>query len=93
MSKRVRSTLQVRVSQTGTIILPKGWMKQNNIKAGDVLTLIDLNDGIVVMRPQGSRFEKVAGKLAKELQDSGESLESMLSTLHEVRAELDQKVS
>jgi len=52
-----------------------------------------LNDGVVVIRPQSSRFEKIAGKLAKELQDSGESLESMLNTLQEVRAELDRKVS
>ncbi len=93
MSKRVRNSLQVRVSQTGIISLPQAWMKENNIKAGDMLTLIDLNDGVVVMRRQESQFEKIAGKLAKELQDSGESLKSMLTTLHEVRAELDRKVS
>ncbi len=68
-------------------------MKQNNINPGDILTLIDLNDGVVVMRPQGSRFEKIAGKLARELQDSGESLESLLNTLQKIRAELDRKVS
>ncbi len=93
MSKRMRNTFQVYVSQTGTIPLPKGWLKQNSINPGDTLTLIDLNDGVVVMRPQGSQFEKVASKLAKEWQDSGESLESVLNTLHEVRAELDRKVS
>ncbi len=57
------------------------------------MTLIDLNNGVVVMRPQGSQFKKIADKLAKEWQDSGESLESMLNTLHEVLAELDRKVS
>ncbi len=93
MSKRMRRTFQVRVSQAGTILLPKELMKQDNIKAGDILTLTDLNDGVVVIRPQGPWFEKIAGKLAKEWQDSGESLESMLNTLHEVRAELDRKVS
>jgi bifunctional DNA-binding transcriptional regulator/antitoxin component of YhaV-PrlF toxin-antitoxin module len=93
MPKRASNTLQVRVSQTGTLPLPKGWMKQNNIQPGDILTLIDLNDGVVVLRPQGSRIEKIAGKLAKELEDSGESLELMLNTLHEVRAELDRQIS
>jgi len=93
MSKRVRNTFQVRVSQIGTISLPGEWMKQHNINPGDILSIIHLNDGVVVIRPQSSRFEKIAGKLAKELQDSGESLESMLNTLQEVRAELDRKVS
>ncbi len=93
MSKRVRNTFQVRVSQTGSITLPKGWMKENNVNPGDILTLVDLNDGVIVVRPRVSRFEKIAGELAKKWQDSGESLESMLKTLHEVRAELDRKVS
>jgi bifunctional DNA-binding transcriptional regulator/antitoxin component of YhaV-PrlF toxin-antitoxin module len=93
MSKRVRNTFQVRVSQTGTITLPKGWMKENEIKTGDILTLVDLNDGVVGVRPQRSRFEGIAGKLAKEWQDSGVSLESMLDTLREVRAENIRKLS
>jgi bifunctional DNA-binding transcriptional regulator/antitoxin component of YhaV-PrlF toxin-antitoxin module len=92
MSKRVRDTFQVRVSQTGGITLPKRWMKENNINTGDILTLVDLNAGAVVIRPQGSRFEKIADKLAKEWQDSGESLESVLNTLQEFRAENDRKI-
>ncbi len=91
MSKRVRNTYQARVTPSGTIILPKRWIKQNNINPGDILTFIDLKDGVVIFRPQVSRFEKIAGKLAREWQDAGESLESMLNTLHEVRAELDRK--
>ncbi len=68
-------------------------MKENNVNPGDVLTLIDLNDDVIVMRRQGSRFEEIAGKLAKELKDSGESLELMLTTLQEVRAENGRKIS
>ena len=56
-----------------------------------MLTLIDLGDGVVVMSPRRSRVDEIANKLAKEWQDSGESLESMLSTLREVRAEYDTK--
>jgi bifunctional DNA-binding transcriptional regulator/antitoxin component of YhaV-PrlF toxin-antitoxin module len=93
MSKRVRNPFQVRVSQSGSITLPRAWMQQNNVNPGDILTLTDLNDGVVVMRLPGSQFEKIAGKLAKELQDSGESLESMLNTLREVRAELDRNIA
>ena len=58
-----------------------------------MLTLIDLGDGAVVMSPQRSRVDEIANKLAKEWQDSGESLESMMTTLREVRAEYDTKKS
>jgi len=37
--------------------------------------------------------DEIADKLARQWQDSGESLESMLSTLREVRAEYDTKKS
>jgi bifunctional DNA-binding transcriptional regulator/antitoxin component of YhaV-PrlF toxin-antitoxin module len=93
MSKRARNAYQVRVSLTGTITLPKGWMKENNINIGDILTLVDLNGGVVGVRPQRSRFEGIADKLAKEWQDSGMSLESMLDTLQKVRAENIRKLS
>jgi chromosome condensin MukBEF complex kleisin-like MukF subunit len=58
-----------------------------------VVAVVVLGDGVVVMNPQRSRVDEIANKLAKEWQDSGESLESMLSTLREVRAEYDTKKS
>jgi bifunctional DNA-binding transcriptional regulator/antitoxin component of YhaV-PrlF toxin-antitoxin module len=67
--------------------------EHNKIEEGDTLTLIDLGDGVVVMSPQRSRVDEIANKLAKKWQDSGESLETMLSTLREVRAEYDTKKS
>ena len=68
-------------------------MDRNNIQEGERLTLVDLGDGIVVMSPQRSRVDEIANKLAKEWQDSGESLESMLTTLREVRVECDERKS
>ena len=87
------NTFQVQVVRRGIITLPKELREQNNIEEGDMLTLIDLGDGVVVMSPQRSRVDEIANKLAKEWQDSGESLETMLSTLREVRAEYDTKKS
>ena len=84
-------TYQVQVVRRGVITLPKELRDHNNIGEGDTLTLIDLGDGIVVMSPRHSRVDEIANKLAKEWQDSGESLESMLTTLREVRAEYDAK--
>ncbi len=89
----MNNTFQVQVVRRGIITLPKELREQNNIEEGDMLTLIDLGDGVVVMSPQSSRVDEIANKLAKEWQDSGESLETMLSTLREVRAEYDTKKS
>ena len=87
------NTFQVQVVRRGIITLPKELREHNKIEEGDTLTLIDLGDGVVVISPQRSRVDEIANKLAKEWQDSGESLESMLSTLREVRAEYDTKKS
>ena len=80
------NTFQVQVGRRGIITLPKELREQNNIEEGDTLTLIDLGDGVVIMSLRRSRVDEIANKLAKEWQDSGESLESMLNTLREVRA-------
>jgi AbrB family looped-hinge helix DNA binding protein len=85
------NTFQVQVVRRGIITLPKELREHNRIEEGDMLTLIDLGDGVVVMSPQRSQVDEIANKLAREWQDSGESLESMLSTLREVRAEYDTK--
>ncbi|MCL5611944.1 MAG: AbrB/MazE/SpoVT family DNA-binding domain-containing protein [Chloroflexi bacterium] len=87
------NTFQVQVVRRGIITLPKELRDHNNIEEGDMLTLIDLGDGVVVMSPRRSRVDEIANKLAREWQGSGESLESMLATLREVRAEYDPKKS
>ena len=89
----MKNTFQVQVVRRGIITIPKEWREQNNIEEGDMLTLIDLGEGVVVMSPQRSRVDEIANKLAKEWQDSGESLETMLSTLRRVRAQYDPKKS
>jgi AbrB family looped-hinge helix DNA binding protein len=89
----MNNTFQVQVVRRGIITLPKELREHNNIEEGDMLTLIDLGDGVFVVSPKRSRVDEIADKLAKEWQDSGETLESMLSTLREVRAEYDTKKS
>ena len=85
------NTFQVQVVRRGVITLPKELRELNEIQEGDTLTLIDLGDGIVVMSSRRSQVDEIADKLAKEWRDSGETLESMLSTLREVRAEYHAK--
>jgi AbrB family looped-hinge helix DNA binding protein len=87
----MNTTFKVQVVQRGLITLPKELREQSHINEGDTLTLIDLGDGVVVMSPRRSRVDEIADKLAQEWRDSGETLESMLSTLREVRVEYDSK--
>jgi AbrB family looped-hinge helix DNA binding protein len=89
--KMMSNSFQVQVVRRGVITLPKELRDQNNIVEGDVLTLIDLGNGVVIMSPRRSRVDEIADKLAKEWKDSGETLESMLSTLREVRTEYAAK--
>jgi AbrB family looped-hinge helix DNA binding protein len=90
-SIKMNNTFQVQVVRRGVITLPKELRDHNHFKEGDVLTLIELGDGVVVLSSHRSRVDEIADKLAKEWQDTGESLESMLATLREVRAEYDAK--
>jgi AbrB family looped-hinge helix DNA binding protein len=87
----MNNTFEVQVVRRGVITLPKELRDQNNIEEGDTLTLIDLGDGVIMISPRRSRVDEIADKLASEWQDTGESLESMLATLREVRAEYDTK--
>lgn len=89
----MNNTFSVQVVQRGLITLPRELREQNKIHEGDVLTLIDLGDGVFVVSPRHSKVDAIANKLAKEWQESGETLESMLKTLREVRAEYDSKKS
>lgn len=89
--KQVNNTFEVQVVRRGIITLPKELRDQNQIEEGDTLTLIDLGDGVILISPRRSRLDEIADKLASVWQANGESLESMLATLREVRAEYDTK--
>jgi bifunctional DNA-binding transcriptional regulator/antitoxin component of YhaV-PrlF toxin-antitoxin module len=81
----VRS-FSLQVAQRGLITLPQAVRKAYGIEPGQEMTLVDL-DGVFVLSPRASRIDPLADKLAQELAERGESLESMLQALREVRAE------
>jgi AbrB family looped-hinge helix DNA binding protein len=87
----MENVFEVKVVRRGVITLPKELRDQHDIKIGDTFSLIELGKGVFVLSPRRSRVDEIADRLAEAWEDSGESLESMLSALREVRAEYDAK--
>jgi len=87
----MNTTYQVQVGRRGVITFPKELRDQNNIADGEILNLIELSEYVFVISRRRSQVDEVANQLAQEWQDSDESLESMLLSLREVRAEYDEK--
>jgi len=87
----MKTTYQVQVGRRGVITFPKELRDQNNITDGEILNLIELTENVYVISRRRSQVDEIANKLAQEWQDSGESLESMLTSLREVRAEYHEK--
>ena len=87
------TTYQIQVGRRGVITFPKELRDQKDIAEGEILNLIELSNNVYVISRRRSQIDEVANKLAQEWQYSGESLESMLTTLREVRAEYDEKNS
>jgi len=85
----MNGTFTIQVVRRGVITLPKELRDANRIQDGDTLTLIDLGDGVFVLSPRRSSVDEAANRLAAQWQGAGESLESMLKTLREVRDEYD----
>lgn len=83
----MKTSYKVQVGRRGVITFPKELRDQNNITDGEILNLIELSNNVIVISRRRSRVDEVANKLAQEWRDSGESLESLLTSLREVRAE------
>ncbi len=81
-------TYRVHIAKRGQLTLPKELRDANRIQDGDALTLVDLG-GAFILTPRASYVDKIADRLAEQWQTKGESLESMLQTLHEMRGEYD----
>ncbi len=64
--------------------LPKSLRKAYGLKAGDLLTLLDLG-GVFVLSPRQTEIDALAERITKSLEATGETLESMLQVLREER--------
>ena len=87
----MKNTLQIR--SKGTITLPADLRNKYGLEEGEVLNIIDLGNGSFLLSPRRSRVDELADKIRVELESRGESLESMLTTLRDVREEYDAENS
>jgi bifunctional DNA-binding transcriptional regulator/antitoxin component of YhaV-PrlF toxin-antitoxin module len=82
------TTFTVQVAQRGLLTLPKALRDEHRIQPGDELTLLDLG-GVFVLSRRPSQVDILADKMAHEFDARGETLESMLQALREIRAEYE----
>lgn len=88
----MKNIYSVQVTRDGRITLPKALRERNNWMEGIMLTMIDLGDGLMLLASQPSQVDDVANALARQWQEAGLSLESMLEALREIRAHKDKEI-
>lgn len=76
----------IQVAKRGVITLPAEVRRENQIQEGQIMTLVDL-DGVLILVPKELQADRLANRLAKAWQEQGLDLETMLTTLREVRGE------
>jgi AbrB family looped-hinge helix DNA binding protein len=72
------------MGKRGVVTIPKPIREAYHLDEGSHLTLLDL-DGVLVLKPGPSEVDALAGRIGRELQARGESLEGMLEAVREER--------
>lgn len=91
-TRPMKNVFSAQVTQGGRITLPKALRERNNWREGTTLTMIDLGDGFMLLTSQPPRVDEVANALARQWQEAGLSLESVLEALREIRARKDEEM-
>jgi antitoxin component of MazEF toxin-antitoxin module len=77
-------TATIQISN-GTFALPAEFLDKYELQEGEIFSIVDLGNGSFLLSPRRSRVDELADQLAAEWASRGETLESMLRTLREVR--------
>ena len=79
------SIMHIQVETRGRITIPAAWRQENHIEAGDMVTLTELGNGVILMRARPSRANHLANKIADELRRAGITLTDLLEELRQIR--------
>ena len=82
----MKTSITLQLAQRGLITLPKPLRDEYGLNTGDTLTLIDIG-GVFVLSPYPSQIDQITARISERLSERGETLESMLAALREVREE------
>ena len=77
------TTLQIR--DKGAITLPAKYRKQYGLEKGEILTMIDMGNGVIMLLPKHSEVDRLGNKIARQLKEANVTLEDLLETLDEER--------
>ncbi len=72
-------TIQIRGK--GAITLPASLRKKYKLEEGEVLTVIDLGEGTILLKPMVSQVNKLSSQIAKRLREENVSLDDLLRAL------------
>lgn len=75
--------LQVR--KKGTLTLPVELRRKYSIDEGDIITLIDLEDGSFLLTPQVTYLDRFGDRVARALREANVTEEELLAALDEER--------
>ncbi len=75
---------RIQLAQRGLLTLPKELRDTYNLKPGDEMSLLDLG-GVFILSPRHSQVDHLADNLRAAISERGESLESVLNELREMR--------
>lgn len=77
------ATIQLR--DKGVITLPMSLRRKYSLRTGDVFSVKDLGDGVLMISPKSSRVAALGDKVADILRAEGVSVEELLEGLDEER--------
>ncbi len=80
------STTDVQIIQTGAVALPAKIRSRYKLEEGDVLTLIDIDGGMLLF-PKRSVVSVLAKEIEKQREEEGVTLDDLLEGLDEQRRE------
>ena len=78
-------TTHLQIRNKGSLTLPAELRRKYRLNEGDVLTLVDLGEGVFVLYPGFTELERPADRVAQMMAEEGVSVEDILSALDEER--------
>ena len=77
------TTLQIR--SKGTLTLPVELRRKYGLDEGDVITLIDLEDGSFLLTANMTQVDRLGDRVARAMAEAGVTVDELLAALEEER--------